>query len=76
MPTGYWIPFMRRKITLPIDDLLKRDKIDVAKFEFPPEKFGLYEGKLYGLPYGLPVSVGLPAGSVQGVRAAKSHPPT
>jgi multiple sugar transport system substrate-binding protein len=58
VPTSYWVSFMRRKITHPIDDLLKRDKVDASKFEFPPEKFAQLDGKTWGLPYGLPTSNG------------------
>jgi multiple sugar transport system substrate-binding protein len=59
VPSTYWIPFMRRKITYPIDDLLKQDKIDAAGFDFPIEKHSQFDGKTWGLPRNIPVVRGM-----------------
>ncbi len=54
-----WPPFMMKKVTYVIDELLKRDKVDMSAFDLAPEKLCSFEGKLWGLPYGLPSSWGM-----------------
>jgi len=54
-----WPPFMRRKLTYVLDELLKRDNITMSSFDLAPDKLCGFEGKLWGLPYALPSSWGM-----------------
>lgn len=55
-PSPWWIPAMRKKVFLPIDDLVKRDGIDLKAFAFSPERACTFDGKLWGMPYALPTT--------------------
>lgn len=55
-PSPWWIPSMRKKVFQPLDELLKRDKVDMSRFAYPPEKVTQFEGKLWGMPYALPTT--------------------
>ncbi len=55
-PSPWWLPMMRRGVFQPINELITRDGIDLAKFVFPPTRLAEFEGSLYGLPYALPTT--------------------
>ena len=55
-PSPWWIPTMRKKVFLPIDGLITRDKIDMTAFAYQPNKLAEFDGKLWGLPYALPTT--------------------
>jgi ABC-type glycerol-3-phosphate transport system substrate-binding protein len=59
MPGTFWVPVMRKKVTAPLDDVLKSRNIDMTKFDFAPKRLAELEGKLYGLPVHIPVVYGL-----------------
>ncbi|HEV8638110.1 MAG TPA: sugar ABC transporter substrate-binding protein [Chloroflexota bacterium] len=59
MPGTFWVPVMRKKVTAPLDDILKSRNVDMTRFDFAPKRLAELEGKLYGVPVHIPVVFGL-----------------
>ena len=48
----YFADFMEAQVFMPLDDLIKRDEIDLSLYYEIGLPDSMYEGKMYGLPWG------------------------
>lgn len=51
VPSQYWRQMMRKKVTYPLDDMIKGSKLDPAGWNRSPEETTQLEGKIWALPW-------------------------